>query len=337
MRGITPGYILRRLGMFLFTIWLGATLIFVIPRLAPGDPVAAMITRMTAQTGYVENAAQIIERWRERFGLDALWHIQYGRYLRNVFTLDLGYSLASFPSRVDDMIASALPWTVGLLTVAVILSFVIGNTIGAILGWRRTPEWVKQLLPVSMVFTSIPYFMLGILLIYTLVFGLRLFPTPSGGFDSSLARGFNWPFIRSVIHYGTLPALSVVLASMGFWALGMRGMMITNEGEDYMILADAKGLRPRRVFWLYGVRNSVLPQVTALALSMGGIVGGATLVEYIFAYPGVGYLLYQGIVTNDYTLMQGIVFLLIVCTATAVLILDLLYPLIDPRITYERG
>jgi peptide/nickel transport system permease protein len=337
MRGITPGYILRRLGMFLFTIWLGATLIFIIPRLAPGDPVAAMISRMTAQSGYVENAAQIIERWRTRFGLDDPWYIQYGRYLRNMLTFDMGYSLASFPSRVDEMIASALPWTVGLLTVAVILSFVIGNTIGAILGWRRTPEWIKQLLPVSMIFTSIPYFMLGILLIYTLVFGLRLFPTPSGGFNSSLPRGFNWPFIMSVIHYGTLPALSVVLASMGFWALGMRGMMITNEGEDYMILADAKGLRPRRVFWLYGVRNSVLPQVTALALSMGGIVGGATLVEYIFAYPGVGYLLYQGIVTNDYTLMQGIVFLLIVCTATAVLILDLLYPLIDPRITYERG
>ncbi|RIK45116.1 MAG: ABC transporter permease [Chloroflexi bacterium] len=337
MRGITPGYIFRRLGMFVFTIWLGATLMFIIPRLAPGDPVTAMITRMTAQSGYVENAAQIIERWRARFGLDDPWYIQYGRYLGNVLTLDLGYSLASFPSRVDDMIARALPWTVGLLTVAVILSFIIGNTIGAILGWRRTPEWIKQLLPVSMVFTSIPYFMLGILLIYMFVFGLRLFPTPSGAFDSSLPRGFNWSFIGSVIHHGTLPALSVVLASMGFWALGMRGMMITNEGEDYMILADAKGLRPRRVFWLYGVRNSVLPQVTALALSLGGIVGGSTLVEYIFAYPGVGYLLYQGIVTNDYTLMQGIVFLLIVCTATAVLILDLLYPFIDPRITYERG
>jgi peptide/nickel transport system permease protein len=245
--------------------------------------------------------------------------------------------LASFPSRVDEMIARALPWTVGLLFIAVIFSFLIGNTIGAILGWRRTPEWVKQLLPVSMTFTSVPFFMLGILFIYVFVFGLRWFPTPSGAYDSSLPRGFNWPFILSVIHHGALPAFSVVMASMGFWALGMRGMMVTNTGEDYMILADAKGLRPRRIFWLYGVRNSVLPQVTALALSLGGIVGGSTLVEFIFAYPGIGYLLYQGIVTNDYTLMQGIVFLLIVCTATAVLILDLLYPLIDPRITYERG
>ena len=124
---------------------------------------------------------------------------------------------------------------------------------------------------------------------------------------------------------------------MGFWALGMRGMMITTAGEDYMILAQAKGLKPERIFWLYGVRNSILPQVTALALSLGGIVGGAVLVEYIFAYPGVGYLLYQGIVTSDYTLIQGIVFMLVFTTATMVLVLDLLYPLIDPRITYERG
>ncbi len=337
MGSITPGYIIRRLGMFIFTVWLGATIIFFIPRLAPGDPVSAMISRMMNQTGYIENAAEIIERWRARFGLDAPLHIQYFRYLRNVLTLDLGYSLASFPSRVDAMIGRALPWTVGLLTCAVTISFVVGNTIGALLGWKRTPNWVKTLLPVSMIFTSIPFFMLGILLIYLFVFQLHLLPTPSGGYNSRYDPGFNIDFVLSVIRYGTLPVLSVVVTSMGFWALGMRGMMITNEGEDYMILAQAKGLRPNRIFWRYGVRNSILPQVTALALSIGGIVGGSTLVEYIFAYPGVGYLLYQGIVNNDYTLIQGIVFLLILCTATAVLILDLLYPLVDPRITYERG
>ena len=131
--------------------------------------------------------------------------------------------------------------------------------------------------------------------------------------------------------------MAIVVTSMGLWAIGMRGMMITTAGEDYMILAEAKGLQPSRVFWMYGVRNSILPQVTALALTMGAIVGGSLLVEYIFAYPGVGYLLYQGIVTSDYTLIQGIVFMLIFVTATLVLVLDLIYPLIDPRITYERG
>jgi peptide/nickel transport system permease protein len=143
--------------------------------------------------------------------------------------------------------------------------------------------------------------------------------------------------VISVLYHGILPAIAIVVTSMGFWALGMRGMMITNDGEDYMILAEAKGLSPFRVFWVYGIRNSILPQITALALSLGLIAGGSTLVEYIFAYPGMGYLLYLGIVNNDYTLIQGIVFILILGTATAVLILDLLLPLVDPRITYEKG
>ncbi|MEZ4866354.1 MAG: ABC transporter permease [Caldilineaceae bacterium] len=336
MGGLTPQYVLRRVGMWLLTIWLGATIIFIIPRLAPGDPVAAMVSRLTFQAGYIENSAQMIEAWRARFGLDGPLYLQYFSFIRSVLTFDLGYSLASFPSRVDELVVQALPWTLGLLLIATIMSFVLGNLVGALMAWRRTPGWVRNLLPLTLTFTSIPFFMLGILLIYLFAFGLRWFP-PSGAYDSSIRMGWSWPFIKSLIYHGTLPALSIVVTSMGLWALGMRGMMITTDGEDYMILAEAKGLQPRRVFWFYGVRNSVLPQVTALALSLGAIAGGSTLVEYIFAYPGMGYLLYLGIVNTDYTLIQGIVFILIVGTATAVLILDLLYPLIDPRITYGRG
>ncbi len=336
MGGLTPKYVLRRLGMWILTIWLGATIIFIIPRLAPGDPVSSMVSRMLNQAGYVENAGQMIEAWRARFGLDGPWYTQYFNYLRSVLTFDLGFSLASFPSRVDDMVLQALPWTLGLLTISTLISFVMGNLIGALMAWRRTPGWARNLLPFSLTFTSIPFFMLGILLIYVFAFGLRWFP-PSGAYNSTNTIGWNWPFIKDVIYFGTLPAFSIVVTSMGFWALGMRGMMITNDGEDYMILAEAKGLPPSRVFWSYGMRNSILPQITALALNLGAIAGGATLVEYIFAYPGMGYLLYLGIVTNDYTLIQGIVFLLIMGTATAVLILDLLYPLIDPRITYGKG
>jgi len=321
--------------MFLFTIWLGATVIFIIPRLVPGDPVAAMVSRLQAQAGYVENSAEMIQAWRARFGLDAPLPIQYLRFLVNALTLDLGYSLTQFPVTVESLIGQALPWTVGLLSIATIISFIVGNAIGALMAWRGTPALARALLPLTLTFTSIPFFMLAILLIYVFAFGLRLFPV-AGGYGRGVVVGWNWDFIVSVIHHGTLPSLAIILASMGFWALGMRGMMITTEGEDYMILARAKGLPPGRVFFHYAVRNSVLPQVTALALSLGHIVGGATLVEYLFAYPGMGYLLYQGIVNNDYTLIQGIVFILIVSTATAVLIIDLLYPLLDPRITYQR-
>jgi peptide/nickel transport system permease protein len=162
-----------------------------------------------------------------------------------------------------------------------------------------------------------------------------LFPT-SGGYGRDLTLGWNLPFALSVAQHAILPALSIVIASMGYWALGMRGMMITNAGEDYIVLGRAKGLSPARLFLRYAVRNAVLPQVTGLALTLGSIVGGATLVEYLFAYPGMGYLLYQGIVTNDFALIQGIVFILILTTATAVLIIDLVYPLIDPRISYQQ-
>jgi peptide/nickel transport system permease protein len=322
--------------MWLLTILIGTTLIFLIPRLAPGDPIAAMVSRMSAQSGFVENSAEMINAWRARFGLDEPLYIQYFTFLTNSLRFDLGYSLASFPSRVDDMVFNALPWTVGLLLAATLLSFVIGNTIGALMAWDKTPGLLKTLLPTTLTFTSIPFFMLGILLIYVFAFGLRWLP-PSGAYGRGLTQGFNPEFMLSVAYHAILPAMAIVVTSMGLWAIGMRGMMITTAGEDYMILAEAKGLKPSRVFWMYGVRNSILPQVTALALGLGAIVGGSLLVEYIFAYPGVGYLLYQGIVTSDYTLIQGIVFMLIFVTATAVLILDLLYPLIDPRITFERG
>lgn len=336
MGGISLPYILRRLGMWFITIWLGATIIFIVPRLAPGDPISAMVSRLSAQSGFVEGSTEMIEAWRVRFGLDEPLPIQYFNYLRNLASFDLGFSLASFPSGVNELIADALPWTLGLLTIATLISFVVGNVIGALLGYRRTPGTVRTLLPASLTFTSIPFFMFGILLIYIFAFGLGWFP-PSGGYGRGLEIGWNWPFIKSVIHHGMLPVMAIVLTSMGFWALGMRGMMITNDGEDYMILAEAKGLKPSRIFWRYGMRNSILPQITALAITLGLIAGGSTLVEYIFAYPGVGYLLYLGIVNNDYTLIQGIVFVLIFFTATAVLILDLLLPMVDPRITYQKG
>jgi peptide/nickel transport system permease protein len=335
MGGLTRDYLIKRLGMFLLTVWLGMTLIFIIPRLAPGDPITAMVSRMSAQSGRVENSDQIIAAWRQRFGLDAPWYVQYGRYMGNLATFNLGYSLAYFPAEVENMVARSMPWTLGLLSLATLMSFILGNTVGALLAWRRTPNLAKALLPLSLTFTSIPAFMLGILLVYTFAFGLRWFPF-AGAFARGLQPELSLEFIKSVIYHGTLPALAIVVTTMGFWALGMRGMMVTTTGEDYMILAEAKGLRPSRIFWLYGVRNAILPQVTALALTLGSIAGGSVIVEYIFTYPGMGYLLYEGIVNTDYTLIQGIVYFLIVGVSLAVLIIDLLYPLIDPRISYQK-
>ena len=335
MSGLTKAYILKRFGMFLLTVWLGTTIIFIIPRLTPGDPVEGMIGQMAITGGNIENSEEMIEAWRKRFGLDQPIHIQYLRYLYNTLTFRGGYSLSAFPAEVDELIQRSMPWTIGLLVVATVFAFFLGNGIGALLAWRGTPRPVKALLPLSLTFTSIPAFMLGILLVYIFSHVLDWLPY-AGGHSLTVMPGWNFDFIFSVLKHAILPALAVVLVRMGFWALGMRGMMITTDGEDFMILAEAKALSSWRVFWSYGMRNAILPQVTALGMALGSIAGGFVIVELIFAYPGIGYLLYQAILSSDYALIQGIVFYVILGVALAIFILDLTYPLIDPRITYER-
>lgn len=336
MGGITLGYLVRRLGIFLLTIWIAATIIWIIPRAAPGDPITAMVARMTQQSGFVENSAIIIEGWKERFGLNDPLPVQYIRYLNNLIHMDFGYSLAYFPTPVSQIIGQALPWTVGLLLVAVTITFLLGNFLGALLAWRGTPRIARLLIPVGMIFTSLPSILAAIFLMYIFAFLLHWFPL-SKAYDQGMVPGFNIKFITSVIQHGVLPAVSIVLVSFGYWALGMRGMMITIEGEDYMHLARAKGLAPFYILYRYMVRNAILPQVTAFAITLGTLVSGQVLVEYIFTYEGMGNVIFSAIRQQDFPVIQGSSFLLITMTALAVLIIDLIYPLIDPRITYERG
>jgi peptide/nickel transport system permease protein len=336
MAGITVSYLLRRLAIFFLTIWIAASVIWVIPRLAPGDPITAMVARMTRQAGYVENSAKIIEGWKERFGLNDPLPEQYLRYMGNIVHFDFGYSMAYFPTAVSDIIGQGLPWTVGLLLLATIITFLLGNFLGAVMVWRGTPRLFIYLIPVGMIFTSLPSILAAIFLIYIFAFILNWFPM-NGPYDLGMQPSFSLDFISSVIRHGTLPALAIVLVNFGYWTLGMRGMMITVEGEDYMQLARAKGLSPFYVLYRYMVRNAILPQITAFAITLGTIVSGQILVEYIFSYQGMGTVIYNAILTQDFPVIQGSSFILILMTALAVLIIDLIYPLIDPRITYERG
>ncbi|MCA9895781.1 MAG: ABC transporter permease [Anaerolineae bacterium] len=333
MGPIPRNYLLRRIGIFFLTIFIAATVIWLIPRLAPGDPITAMVNRMTRTAGFVENSDAIIEGWKERFGLNDPLPVQYVRYLGNLVTLDFGYSLAYFPTTVSQLIAQALPWTLGLLLIAVTITFLIGNFLGAILAWTRTPRLVRYLIPLAMIFTSIPSILAALFLLYIFAFLLNWFPM-LGSYELGVTPGLNLEFISSVIKHGTLPALSIILVSFGYWALGMRGMMITIEGEDYMHLARAKGLKSFYILYRYMVRNAILPQITAFAITLGTLVSGQILVEYIFAYKGMGTLIYDAIVNQDFAVIQGTSFILIVMTALAVLIIDLAYPLIDPRISH---
>jgi len=333
---MTVAYIGRRVAVFLLVVWVAATLNFVIPRFAPGDPIGAMLSRMAQQGASVAGSAEIIARYRAEFGLDEPLAVQYLKYLWALGHLDLGISLANFPASVSEVIVRALPWTIGLLVTATVLSFLIGNFLGGLMAWPGAPRWTRLVTAPMLLFAAIPYYLLAILLLFVFAFGLRWFPV-SG--VSSIGSGISLDpaGLLDIAYHSVLPAASIVVAAVGGWMLGMRAMMIGVLESDYLTLAEAKGLSPGRIFLWYAMRNAILPQVTGLALYLGTAVSGAVLVEVIFSYPGVGLLLFQAIQNADYTLIQGITFILVVSVSLGILILDLVYPFLDPRITYEGG
>lgn len=333
MRGITLSYFFRRLGLFLFVVYVAATINFVIPRLAPGNPIGAITSRVQQASAGIEGGEAMFEAYREMFGLNDPLHVQYFNYLRAMLRLDFGYSLSAFPAGVWEVIRPSILWTIGLIGVSVILTFILGVGAGALMAWKGTPGLVKAVIPVTMVFAVLPYYLLALLLLYALAFSTGWFPM-GGAYNTSLPREFSWEFIKSVAHHAVLPALSIMLSSLGLWALNMRGLMVNTVGEDYMLLAEAKGLPKRRILWWYAARNAIPPQMTQLAIALGHVVSGAILVEIIFAYPGLGYQLYMAITNSDYTVVQGITFILAVSVGLAVFIIDLIYPRLDPRVTY---
>jgi peptide/nickel transport system permease protein len=332
---LTVRYLVQRLGVFLLIIWITGTLNFVLPRIGPGDPIEAAMNRLARSGVYVEGREDMVRQYRIIFGLDQPLPIQYLKYMSNMLRLDFGRSLSYFPTFVSDIIARAMPYTLSLVGFSVLLSFIIGTLGGALLSWRGTPRAVNWLTTLFVALAPIPYYLLAMVLLF--VFAFRLKILPSGG-TSTFGQAQTAVFSSTLdfLKHAILPALSIVLSSIGGWALGMRGMMATVQGEDYLTLAKAKGLRKTSIFLRYAVRNAILPQVTHLAISMGFVVSGATLVEMIFGYPGMGYNLYLSITNSDYTVFQGITFVLTSSVALAILIIDLLYPLLDPRITYGR-
>ena len=209
----------------------------------------------------------------------------------------------------------------------------IGTLIGATLGWQKSPRWLRRVLPATLIFSSLPAFMVGIVLLFLFAQQWQLFPF-AGAYGSSVSPGFNGPFVVSALSHGFLPVLSLVAVQTGAWAIGMRGMLVTTAAEDYVVLGEAKGLRASTLFFQYGVRTAILPQVTSLGLALGTVAGGVVVVETVFAYPGLGNLLYQAILANDYTLIEGIAYFLILGVAVCTFLLDLVYPFLDPRISY---
>lgn len=330
-------YVLSRLGTLILVVVVAVTVNFLVPRLAPGDPVTQRLEAMASQgTAIGGDFTKLVEAYKQKFGYDKpLWQ-QYLNYWGDLFRGDLGYSIAKYPARTWDLVRRAIPWTLGMLGAATVLAFAVGTLAGALLAWPATPAAAaRAIIPLFIVFSSIPYYLMGLLLLFLFALTWEIFPT-GGGHSIFIEPGWNLKSITDILRHATLPALSIVLASVAFWALGMRGMMVTTLGEDYMTLAEAKGLSKWRIFFRYGMRNAFLPQATHLAMALGHVISGAVLVEVIFRYPGVGFTLYESIIGKDYFVTQGILLLLILSIAITLVIMDFVYPLLDPRVSYGR-
>jgi peptide/nickel transport system permease protein len=331
-------YLLKRVGLLLLIIWTAATLNFILPRLAPGrNPIRERLAQEATRGGLLQQGMEeMIKAYEAKFGLDRpLWQ-QYLSYMSDMLRFDLGFSISNYPKTVLQLIFEALPWTLGLVTVSILISFTFGSIVGALIAWPRAPGWLRYTVPFLLTLSAVPFYLLGLVLVYWLAFRLKWFPI-GGGYPLGTVPNWSWSFAGTLVQHAALPALSMVLAGAGGWALGMRGMMVTILGEDYINFAEAKGLPDRRIFFRYAMRNAMLPQVTGLALSLGHVVSGATLVEIVFGYPGIGTLLARSVSNFDYYTTYGIVFFLIVSLGVVLLIMDMVYPLIDPRISYERG
>jgi peptide/nickel transport system permease protein len=323
-------FLLRRFIFYVITAWAAITLNFLIPRLMPGNPVQSLINKFQGQL-----STSAIHSLYVLFGLDkkqSLWD-QYWQYWGAILHGDLGISFANFPIPVSEVIGSALPWTIGLVGTATILSVLLGTLVGTAIGWRRG-TWMDGVLPVTTFFSSVPYFWLGLLFIALFAVLIPIFPA-GGGYDGALVPGWDLEFIGSVIYHAALPAITIVLSSVAGWILAQRNMMVTVGSEDYVTVAQAKGLKERTVMFGYAARNAILPQVSGFALSLGFVVSGTLVMELVFSYPGIGYALFQAINAHDYPLMQGIFLVITVSVLVANIIADMVYVWLDPRTRQE--
>jgi peptide/nickel transport system permease protein len=321
-------FVLRRTGFFLLTLWVALTLNFALPRLMPGNPALAAIAN---HKGVL--SPQALKALEAQFGLNTHQNVvaQYFKYLGDVATGNFGESLTTQPGNsVARIVLDAIPWTLGLVGLTTVLAFVLGTAIGIVGAWRRGGRLDSIMPPIFVIMTVVPYFWLGLIVI--LIFGVKLHWLPYFfTYNITLTPGLNWPFISNVLEHAILPAFTLLILTIGTWILTMRNTMITTLAEDYVRMARAKGLPGYRIMLDYAARNAILPNLTGFAMSLGFVVGGAILIEEVFNYEGVGYLLLQAVNNDDYPLMQALFLLITVAVLLAILVSDIAVAILDPR------
>lgn len=324
----TGMYLLRKLGLFVLTLWAAATLNFILPRLMPGSPTDAALAKL-AQNGPVTEATKAAIEAQLGVPGGNLWD-QYVAYLQQILTLDFGVSYTFYPQSVSELVATALPYTIILVGVVTVIAFVIGTLLGVLAAWKRG-TWIDALPTIGGSFLSaFPYFWTALLLLFFAGYVFRLFPT-SGAYGPTVVPEFSWSFLADALYHAALPALTLLLTGLGGWILGMRNTMISTLGDDYVTFAEANGLKAHTVALRYAARNAILPNLTSFGLALGGVVGGSVLVEQVFGFPGVGYLLYNAVTNQDYPLMQALFLMITVSVLVANVLVDLLYGVLDPR------
>ena len=325
-------FVLRRAGFFLLTLWAAVTLNFFLPRMMPGNPAIAMMAKFHGRlTGQSLIALETI------FGVNTHESLlaQYWHYLGDVVTGNFGTSLFFFPSPVSQVVRTAIFWTLGLVGLTTIVAFLLGTGVGIVAAWRRGGLLDGIAPPVLVITSAIPYFWIGMMFI--MIFGLKLRWLPwSGGTDITAVPGWNPAYIGNVLEHAILPGMALLITTIGTWTLTMRNNMVTILAEDYVRMARAKGLPARRIMLDYAARNAILPNLTGFAMSLGFVVGGAILIEYVFNYPGVGYMLLQAVQNEDYPLMQALFLLITVAVLVAILLADIATAIFDPRTRTAR-
>jgi peptide/nickel transport system permease protein len=321
-------FALRRLGFFVLTLWAALTINFLLPRLMPGNPALAMLSKF-----HGELTPQTLKALDILFGINTHKSLpaQYVSYLHQVATGNFGISLDFYPKSVSSVIGSAIWWTVGLVGVSTILAFTLGTGLGILAAWRRGGRLDSILPPAFVITSAIPYFWMG--MVFVLVFGISLhwLPYVGGYYVSTDTPSLSPTFLGDVLAHAVLPGLALVVTTIGTWILTMRNTMITTLAEDYVRMARAKGLPGRRIMVDYAARNAILPNLTGFAMSLGFVVSGAILIEYVFNYPGVGFMLLQAVQGEDYPLMQALFLLITLAVLLAILLADVATALLDPR------
>jgi peptide/nickel transport system permease protein len=329
-------YLVLRFLQFLAIVFIANSLTFIVPRLVPGDPIVEYLNNQQLLTPNPK-FEEWVDAYKLEFGVDKpLWQ-QYVNFWANALRGDFGYSITSFPETVWHKVSVGLPWTLGLVAVATLLAFVVGASLGALLGWPDAPQIFQYLVPVLMVLGGIPFWLFTFFVIWLFAVEWRILP-PSGGIDMMevlMVGGKPIDYVWNVVQHAILPVSVFILFGLGAWGLSMRANLITVLGEDYILFAHAKGLPEGQVFLRYGVRNALLPVITGFALAIGRIISGSPILETSFSYPGIGSVIGGAINQRDYFVISGAAFFMILSSAFSLFIVDLLYPLIDPRVRYR--